>query len=124
MRMMMTLMAATLLAATPAMAQNRSFCGGAVEVNAAYRGASDAQGNYVEYYAFITGTDPQRMSLTATIQFNAPAGVTAAVDPARVNLGGMGRARVRLATERQAPGQMRPSIPRGQVAGYVTVTCS
>ena len=113
-----------LLAARPAMAQTRSFCGGAVEVNAGYRGASDAQGNYVEYYAFVSGTDAQRLSLIATIQFNAPSGVTAAVDPARVNLGAMGRARVRLATERQAAGQMRPSIPRGQVAGYVTVTCS
>ncbi|MCX7372021.1 MAG: hypothetical protein NTW56_06255 [Alphaproteobacteria bacterium] len=96
------------------MVQTRSFCGGAVEVNAGYRGASDAQGNDVEYYAFVSGTDPQRLSLTATIRFNAPSGVTAAVDPARV----------RLAAERQAAGQMRPSIPRAQVVSYVIVTCS
>ena len=124
MRKIITMLAVTLLAASPAMAQTRSFCGGAVEVNAGYRGASDANGNYVEYYAFVSGTDPQRLSLNTIIQFNAPSGVTAAVDPARVNLGGMGRARVRLATERQPTGQMRPSIPRGQIVGYVTVTCS
>jgi len=124
MRKTIIMLAATLLAAGPAMAQTRSFCGGAVEVNAGYRGASDGQGNYVEYYAFVSGTDAQRLSLTATIQFNAPSGVTASVDPARVSLGAMGRARVRLATERQAAGQMRPSIPRAQVVSYVTVTCS
>lgn len=124
MRKLATIFVVTLLAVSPAMAQTRTFCGGAVEVNAGARGASDAQGNHVEYYAFVSGTDPQRMSLTATIQFNAPSGVTAAVDPARVSLGAMGRARVRLATERQAAGQMRPSIPRGQIVSYVTVTCS
>ncbi len=122
MRSIMTILAATLLATTPAMAQVRSFCSGAVEVNAGYRGASDAQGNYIEYTASVSGTDPNRISLNVTVSFNAPMGVRAA-PPTQVSLGAMGRARVVLGTERPQGTGLRPSIPRAEIANYVAVRC-
>ncbi len=126
MRKPLLLVALSALAlAGPAIAQGgmtaRSFCDGLLEVQASARGASDAQGNFVQYYAFIAMHGDALSNRAAIISFAPPAPVQASA-PQRVSLR-EGRQQVILGQERRPGGMVSPSIPRGQIGNHVTVQC-
>ncbi|MBY0339229.1 MAG: hypothetical protein K2X11_21630 [Acetobacteraceae bacterium] len=100
----------------------RSFCNGEIGVSASARGRSDAQGNYVEYYAFVSRSSAEAMPRSFTIGFVPPAGVQAR-PPSRIELGPHGRQPVILGTERRPGGSITPGIPRGEIVNHVQVTC-